>query len=144
MSAVGVRPRNRLAIESGLDHGVGIQVDRYMRSSDEDIYALGDCVEIDCKLLSYILPITFAAKAIARSLAGEQTKVAWSEMPVVVKTPAFPLLILPSDEDGPWETEGQAPDLVSRKWGNDGQLSGFVLSGEQTTRRSELLEEVVV
>ncbi|MDO9514959.1 MAG: FAD-dependent oxidoreductase, partial [Syntrophales bacterium] len=45
--AVGVIPNVRLAKDAGLKIGElgGIEVDEYMQTSDEDIYAVGDCVE---------------------------------------------------------------------------------------------------
>jgi NADPH-dependent 2,4-dienoyl-CoA reductase/sulfur reductase-like enzyme/rhodanese-related sulfurtransferase len=45
--AVGVRPNTKLAVESGLSVGPrgGIVVDEYLRTSDPDIFAGGDCVE---------------------------------------------------------------------------------------------------
>lgn len=46
--AVGIRPRAELAIEAGLQVGVtgGIEVNSRMQTSDPDIFAAGDCVEI--------------------------------------------------------------------------------------------------
>jgi NADPH-dependent 2,4-dienoyl-CoA reductase/sulfur reductase-like enzyme/rhodanese-related sulfurtransferase len=46
--AIGVTPNNKLAKEAGLTIGEtgGILVDEYMQTSDPDIYAIGDCVEI--------------------------------------------------------------------------------------------------
>jgi NADPH-dependent 2,4-dienoyl-CoA reductase/sulfur reductase-like enzyme len=46
--ATGVRPNSGLAREAGLDVGErgGIAVDEYMQTSDPDIYAVGDCIEI--------------------------------------------------------------------------------------------------
>ncbi len=46
--SVGVRPRSELAKDAGLqvsEQG-GIEVNNYMQTSDPDIYAAGDCVEI--------------------------------------------------------------------------------------------------
>ena len=45
--AVGIRPEVELAREGGLEIGQfgGIKVDGRMRTSEEDIYACGDCVE---------------------------------------------------------------------------------------------------
>jgi NADPH-dependent 2,4-dienoyl-CoA reductase/sulfur reductase-like enzyme/rhodanese-related sulfurtransferase len=46
--AIGVKPENRLAREAGLEigkHG-SIKVDATMRTSDPDIYAVGDAVEV--------------------------------------------------------------------------------------------------
>lgn len=46
--SVGVRPENRLAVDAGLDIGAfgGIRVDAGMRTSDPDIFAVGDAVEV--------------------------------------------------------------------------------------------------
>jgi len=46
--AIGVTPNNRLAKDAGLSIGYtgGIVVDDYMQTSDPDIYAVGDCIEI--------------------------------------------------------------------------------------------------
>ena len=46
--SIGVRPENRLAKEAGLEIGErgGIKVDTAMRTSDPDIFAVGDAVEI--------------------------------------------------------------------------------------------------
>jgi len=45
--SIGVKPENRLAKEAGLDIGErgGIKTDSTMRTSDPDIFAVGDCVE---------------------------------------------------------------------------------------------------
>ena len=45
---VGVRPENRLAVDAGLDVGPrgGIRVNEHMQTSDPDIYAVGDVVEV--------------------------------------------------------------------------------------------------
>ncbi len=45
--ATGVEPNTELASKAGLDSGPkkGILVDEYMRTSDPDIFACGDCVE---------------------------------------------------------------------------------------------------
>ncbi len=47
ISAIGVRPQVKLAREAGLELGPsgGVCVDGWMRTSDENIFAVGDCVE---------------------------------------------------------------------------------------------------
>ena len=51
--AVGVRPNTELARAAGLEMGEtgGIKVDEHMRTSDPDVYAVGDAVEV----LDYVL-----------------------------------------------------------------------------------------
>jgi NADPH-dependent 2,4-dienoyl-CoA reductase/sulfur reductase-like enzyme/rhodanese-related sulfurtransferase len=46
--AIGVAPNTDLAMAAGLEIGEtgGIMVDEYMQTSDPDIYAVGDCVEL--------------------------------------------------------------------------------------------------
>ena len=50
--AIGVRPNSGLAIAAGLEIGKfgGIAVNQYMQTSDPDIYAAGDCVEISSRV----------------------------------------------------------------------------------------------
>ena len=45
---IGVRPENRLAVESGLEVGPrgGIRVNAHMQTADPDIYAVGDAIEV--------------------------------------------------------------------------------------------------
>jgi len=45
---VGVRPENKLAVDAGLDVGPrgGIRVNEYLQTSDPNIYAVGDAIEV--------------------------------------------------------------------------------------------------
>ena len=45
--SVGIRPNTKLAVKAGLKIGEtgGVWVDAFMRTSDPDIYAAGDCIE---------------------------------------------------------------------------------------------------
>lgn len=46
--SIGVKPENSLAMEAGLNVGErgGIQVNEFLQTSDENIYALGDAIEV--------------------------------------------------------------------------------------------------
>jgi NADPH-dependent 2,4-dienoyl-CoA reductase/sulfur reductase-like enzyme/rhodanese-related sulfurtransferase len=59
--AVGVRPNSRLAQESGLRVGAtgGMSVDAYMQTSDPNIYAVGDCVEIPHRITGRMVHVPY-------------------------------------------------------------------------------------
>lgn len=46
--AIGVRPENQLVIDAGLEVGErgGIKVNEYLQTNDENIYAIGDAIEV--------------------------------------------------------------------------------------------------
>ena len=70
---IGVRPNTALAETAGLRIGAqgGISVNGYMQTSDPDIYALGDAVEIPHRLLQrpVLLPLAGPANKEARIVA---------------------------------------------------------------------------
>lgn len=148
VSAVGLRPRIELARSAGLAVNRGIVVDAQLRSSDADIYALGDCAEIEGRVLPYVLPIMHAARALARGLAGEDAKVEFPAMPVVVKTPAHPVAVLPVARDaaGEWNILAQGseikPGVKLGFFDAQNQLSGFVLTGEYAAERGAMTKQL--
>ena len=71
--AVGIRPNARLAKEAGLDVKRGVVVDDYLRTSDANIHAVGECVEHRGQCYGLVAPIWDMAKTLAADLAGETT-----------------------------------------------------------------------
>jgi rubredoxin-NAD+ reductase len=110
VSAIGLAPRTALAAAAGLEIDQGIRTDAWCRTSAPDIYALGDCAAIDGKVQPYVLPIMHAARALARTLTGQPTRVAFPVMPITVKTPASPAVVVTPESEGAWsiETGGDA------------------------------------
>ena len=47
LAGIGVTPRLDLARDAGLDTGAGVTCDRFLRTSDASIYAIGDICEYD-------------------------------------------------------------------------------------------------
>ncbi|MDH5408275.1 MAG: FAD-dependent oxidoreductase, partial [Gammaproteobacteria bacterium] len=86
LSAIGLRPETTLAQEAGLKIDRGIIVDRFLKTSADDVYALGDCAEVDGLVLPYVMPLMQSARALAKTLSGEATEVTYPAMPVGVKT----------------------------------------------------------
>ena len=143
LSAVGLRPRIELARGAGLAVNRGIAVAAQLRSSDADIYALGDCAEIEGRVLPYVLPIMHAARALARVLAGEDARAEFPAMPVVVKTPAHPVAVLPVARDaaGEWKTLAEGQGVKLGFFDAQNQMRGFVLTGEYAGQRSEMVKQ---
>lgn len=131
VSAVGLRPRIDLAAAAGLQVNRGVVVDRQLRTSHANIYALGDCAEVDGLNLLYVMPLMSCARALAQTLAGNPTAVAYGPMPVTVKTPACPLVVSPPPHgrEGSWQVEGQGLDLKVLCHDPEGNLLGYALTG---------------
>ncbi|MDD4911464.1 MAG: FAD-dependent oxidoreductase [Sideroxydans sp.] len=144
LSAIGLRPRITLAQAAGLAVNRGIKVDAYLRSSDADIFALGDCAEIEGRVQPFVLPIMHAARALAKILAGEDTAVVFPAMPVVVKTPAHPVAVLPVARDaaGAWQTLASGNGIKMAFLDASDRISGFVLTGEFAAERSEMTKRI--
>ncbi len=71
--AVGIRPNGALAKEAGLDVNRGIVVTPDMRTSDPDIFALGECVEAGGQTFGLVAPLYEQAGVVAAQLAGDAT-----------------------------------------------------------------------
>lgn len=142
LSAVGLRPDVALAETAGLKVDRGVAVDAMLRTSDPHIYALGDAAEVEGHVLPFVMPLMNAARALGRTLAGEATPVRYPVMPVIVKTPACPVVVYPPRaHDGEWQVTGDAPDLEARYLDGDGRLDGFALTGAATGKRRDYIRE---
>ena len=146
LAAVGILPRIELAQATGLLCSHGIEVDQTLQTSHNDIYALGDCAKVLDLHMTYVAPIKQQAKALAETLTGKPTKVSYPAMPVVVKTPTFPLTLVPlrGKVSGAWHPVTQEkPDGVVEVFYNDDKVvQGFVLAGKATVQRNTWLAQM--
>lgn len=144
VSAVGLRPRTALAAAAGLDINRGVMVDRQLRTSHANIFALGDCAEVDGLNLLYVMPLMNCARALAKTLAGEPTAVAYGPMPVTVKTPACPLVVSPPPlgRHGEWTVEGAGADIKALCRDAEGALLGYALTGTAVQEKLALNKEL--
>ncbi|MCC7166343.1 MAG: NAD(P)/FAD-dependent oxidoreductase [Rhodospirillales bacterium] len=69
--AIGIRPNIDLARKAGLEVNRGVVVGDDMRTSDADIYSVGECVEHRGQVFGLVAPLWEQAKICARRLAGE-------------------------------------------------------------------------
>ncbi|RYH08016.1 nitrite reductase large subunit NirB [Tropicimonas sp. IMCC6043] len=83
--AVGIRPAAQLGHAAGLEMGRAIKVDAQMRTSDPDIFAVGECVEFDGALFGLVAPLYDQAKVLARTLLGEEDAFRMRELSTKLK-----------------------------------------------------------
>lgn len=142
MSAIGLRPNIDLAQTAGIKINYGILVDRYLKTSYDDIYALGDCAEVSGLVLFFVAPLLQCARSLAQTLSGKQTEVIYPVMPVVLKTPSCPMVIAspPRNLMGEWKIEGEGNDLRALYYDQEFQLSGFALTGKMVVEKNKLIE----
>ncbi|KXU91502.1 hypothetical protein CR51_32070 [Caballeronia megalochromosomata] len=144
LSAIGLAPRTALAAQAGLDIDIGIRTDAWCQTSAPDIYALGDCAAIEGKVQPYVLPIMHAARALARTLAGERTRVDFPVMPITVKSPASPTVVVPPNETGTWRFAPASDDphdglSALCEHADDKRALGFALLGAATQGKAALI-----
>jgi rubredoxin-NAD+ reductase len=143
LSAIGLRADTTLASAAGLLCERGIVVDRTLQTSADEVYALGDAAQYASagqRTLPYVMPIMHAAKALAATLSGTRTELAFPLMPVSIKTPALPIVLAAAHPTlaGNWIADATEPQGVWRFMNAQGTQQGFVLTGKSTARRMEL------
>ena len=107
--AVGIRPNVALAQEAGVMVGRGIHVDDQMLTSDENILAVGECVEHDGALFGLVAPLYDQAKVVAKTLLGEPDTFKQKELSTKLKVTGCDLFSAGDFADG----EGRE-DIVFR------------------------------
>ncbi|MFL1468091.1 NAD(P)/FAD-dependent oxidoreductase [Marinobacter sp. HN1S83] len=144
ISAVGLRPRTDLAQAAGIEINRGIMVNRALETSAPDVYALGDCAEVDGHVLLYVLPLMACARALAKTLTSERTEVAYGTMPVLIKTPCCPTSVCPppSNAEGEWEVEQDGTSVKALFKSADGTVLGFAVTGSYAVEKQALSKEV--
>lgn len=144
LSAIGLKPNIYLAKQAGVHTNRGIVVNRYLETSMRDIYAIGDCAEVEGHVLPYIAPILNCARALAKTLSDQRIAVDYPAMPVVVKTPAHPIVVCPPPKGiiGAWKIENSENNTKALFYNEKQQLVGFVLTNEAVKERAALAKQL--
>ncbi|NHB58896.1 NAD(P)/FAD-dependent oxidoreductase [Acinetobacter shaoyimingii] len=145
LSAIGLQPNISLAKAADINTSRGVITNTLLETSKEDIYAIGDCAEVNGTLLPYVMPLMQQARALAKTLAGQTTPVHYPAMPVAVKTPAAPLTVLPAPlgVDVTWETEEFDDGMIAKATDSENTLRGFVLLGATAGKQRLTLTKLV-
>ncbi|MFT3741233.1 MAG: FAD-dependent oxidoreductase [Gammaproteobacteria bacterium] len=139
ISAIGLQPNIELAQAAGLLTNRGIVVDQYLQTSAADIYALGDCMELQGQVLQFVAPLLQGSRSLAKTLIAEPTALQYSTMPIVLKTPDCPLVFIPPSVEGEWQVTGEGKHLKALFYNQHKQLRGYALTGEAVRERSQLV-----
>ena len=144
LSAVGLRPRTALAEEAGIAINRGISVNRSLETGQAGIYALGDCAEVQGRVLPFVMPIMHAARGLAATLAQTPTPVRYPAMPVLVKTPACPTVVSPPDAgaQGDWVVEEDDQGVKALFRSAQGNFLGYALLGAATKEKNALAAQL--
>ena len=144
LSAVGLRPRTQLAAAAGIPVNRGILVNRMLQTQFSNIFALGDCAEVEGKVLPFVMPITHAARALAATLSGNPTPVFYPAMPVIVKTPACLTVVSPPDFSiqGEWHVDADKDGVKALYRDETGNLLGYALLGAATKEKNNLTAQL--
>lgn len=146
LSAIGIAPECSLAKTLNLKCNLGIVVDRYLKTSIDNIYALGDCAEVAGEVRQYVGPLLQCARALARHLMDNDNNhpVQYPPMPIVVKTPACPVVAYPPPVaiDGVWQYCGEGNNQKALFYDRQGKLWGFALLGDYVREKMLLSRQI--
>lgn len=85
--SAGIRPRDDIARASGLEVGPrgGIVIDNQCRTSDADIYAIGECALWNGQIFGLVAPGYAMARSVVADLAGEAGSFTGADMSTKLK-----------------------------------------------------------
>ena len=85
--SAGIRPRDEIARACGLKIGArgGVVIDDQCKSSDPDVYAIGECAVWNDQVFGLVAPGYSMARAVVSDLAGEQTRFEGADMSTKLK-----------------------------------------------------------
>lgn len=143
ISAAGLRTNTQLAIESGIEVNKGIAVDAHLQTSVANVYALGDCAEIQGRLMPYLQPIVLSANVLGKQLLGQDAQLALPPTMIKVKTPSYPIQLAGNfDNIVLWNVQFSQSGIVAKAENERNQMAGFIVAGEQITQAFSLLREL--
>src|SRR4029079_18409933 len=133
--AAGIRPSAWLGKSAGLEVNRGVVVDDHMRTSDPDIFALGECAEVGGHVYGLVAPLYEMARVAAAHLTGDDTATfVHNDTPTKLKVTGIDLFSLGDFADGEDRQEIVLRDasagVYKRLVLHDNRIIGTVLYGE--------------
>lgn len=125
--SAGIRPRDELARQAGLDVGErgGVCIDNHGRTSDADIYAIGEVALWDERIFGLVVPGYRMAETVAAHLGGTDSPFMGADMSTKLK-------LLGVDVGAIGDAQGAARGSISYRYHNEakGLYKKIVTSGD--------------
>jgi len=135
--SAGIRPRDELARAAGLTVGErgGIQIDSGCRTSNPDVYAIGECALWQGRIFGLVAPGYQMAEVAARNLAGEDVQFLGADMSTKLK-------LMGVDVASIGDAHGSTADALNYVFTDEaaGVYKKLVVSGD----RKQLLGSILV
>lgn len=143
--AAGLKPNIALAQQAGIVTQRGILVDEQLQTSAADVYAIGDCAEIEGQIRAYLQPAILSANVLAKQLLGQSSKLALPHMMTKVKTPKYPILFSGKfATDARWKASIKPTGIIARAFDDKDKMVGFVVTGEDSSSSFNLFRELQI
>lgn len=134
--ATGIQPNVELGFAAGLSVGLGIRVDDSLRTSDPDIYAVGECAEHRGRVYGLVAPGLEQAAIAAHNALGGEARYTGSQAAAQLKVLGLPVFSAGcvGEEENPTEVRsvvhqderGSYRRLTLRR----GRLAGVIAVGD--------------
>ena len=132
--AIGIRPNTSLAAAAGLEVARGIVVGDDLRTSDPDVFAVGECVEHRGQCYGLVAPLYEMARVVAAELAGSEARYAGSQVSTKLKVTGIDVYSAGDFADGEGREEIVLRDAARHTYKRltlaDNRIVGVVLFGD--------------
>ncbi|HRP97213.1 MAG TPA: FAD-dependent oxidoreductase [Rhodocyclaceae bacterium] len=139
VAVLGSRPRTAIARAAGLATAHGICVDADLRTSDPEIFALGECAEFAGRVFAQADEIDAACRVIAQVLGGLRARMRWRPWMRRLQIEACPVVLCePPPVGGEWHETATRRGVTALFQDVHGELAGFVLVGDSVGQAERL------
>ncbi|BAJ02175.1 NADH:flavorubredoxin reductase NorW [Shewanella violacea] len=144
ISVAGLKANLQLAQEAGLATRQGIVVNAQLQTSANNVYALGDCAEIEGQVKAYLQPILLSANTLAKVLQGQSAELKLPPMLVKVKTPLLPIQLSGQTVRNikHWQTQFDELGSITKAYNDKNEMVGFIVTQEHMKQAFPLLREL--
>lgn len=144
IAALGSRPRAALAQDAGLAVGLGVVVNEGLGTADPEIFAIGECAELDRRPFRLAEDIDAGVQTLAAILTGNRgVRMRLQPRLQRLQIEGCALALCePPPLTGEWQESATAQGVESLFHDRHGRLRGFALAGRKVQEAARLLAQV--